>query len=324
MSPLFSALSLGYAVSVWKWVLQHMANEHDLITKDLFTNRLFSIAFLKTYFPKSLVDLVDWNSVELDSANVEHVRQQDRSNAKQKEMSDLTFLFKFKDGQQGACFFHIEAQTDDDITLLLRVRHYQSAYLLDYLKRNQGVKKLPLIVSIIYYADKSPFSHSLNIYDYFQNSELAEKHAFKTHLVDLSQLSDEEISQHDYIAGYELILKHIRKGDIDNHIEVAAKHLIQYDQYTRQVLIRYMSDFSDMQRSTFYDKIINSKPKLRSDVMTVAEQWKQEGVKEGIHQGEINKALVIAKNLIKLGLSDDEIIEATNIDQKTLAELKLQ
>ena len=250
-----------------------MANEHDLITKDLFTNRQFSIAFLKTYFPKELVSLVDWDTVELDSANVEHVRQQNKDNTKQKEMSDLTFLFKFKDGQNGAAFFHVESQTDNDITLILRVRHYQTAYLLDYLKRNKGVKKLPLIVSIIYYADKSPFSQSLNIYDYFHNSELAERHAFKTHLIDLSKLSDDEIMQHDYIAGYELILKHVRKGDIDNHIEVAAKHLIQYDQYTRQVLIKYMANFSDMQRDSFYDKIISSKPKLKGDVMTVAEQW---------------------------------------------------
>ena len=297
-----------------------MANEHDLITKDLFTNRQFSIAFLKTYFPKELVSLVDWDTVELDSANVEHVRQQNKDNTKQKEMSDLTFLFKFKDGQNGAAFFHVESQTDNDITLILRVRHYQTAYLLDYLKRNKGVKKLPLIVSIIYYADKSPFSQSLNIYDYFHNSELAERHAFKTHLIDLSKLSDDEIMQHDYIAGYELILKHVRKGDIDNHIEVAAKHLIQYDQYTRQVLIKYMANFSDMQRDSFYDKIISSKPKLKGDVMTVAEQWEQQGIQKGVQQN----TYTIAKNMLKRGMSDQEVIEITNIDQKTLNELKKQ
>jgi len=301
-----------------------MANEHDLITKDLFTNRQFSIAFLKTYFPKELVSLVDWDTVELDSANVEHVRQQNKDNTKQKEMSDLTFLFKFKDGQNGAAFFHVESQTDNDITLILRVRHYQTAYLLDYLKRNKGVKKLPLIVSIIYYADKSPFSQSLNIYDYFHNSELAERHAFKTHLIDLSKLSDDEIMQHDYIAGYELILKHVRKGDIDNHIEVAAKHLIQYDQYTRQVLIKYMANFSDMQRDSFYDKIISSKPKLKGDVMTVAEQWEQQGIQKGISQGISQEKFAIAKIMLKRGTPDKEIIEITSIDQKTLNELKQQ
>jgi predicted transposase/invertase (TIGR01784 family) len=297
-----------------------MANEHDLITKDLFTNRQFSIAFLKTYFPKDLVSLVDWDTVELDSANVEHVRQQNKENTKQKEMSDLTFLFKFKDGQNGAAFFHVESQTDNDITLLLRVRHYQTAYLLDYLKRNKGVKKLPLIVSIIYYADKTPFNQSLNIYDYFHNPRLAEQHAFKTHLIDLSKLSDDEIMQHDYIAGYELILKHVRKGDIDSHIEVAAKHLIQYDQYTRQVLIKYMANFSDMQRDSFYDKIISSKPRLKGDVMTVAEQWKQEGVQQGISQ----EKFTIAKIMLKAGEPDDKIIAFTSIDQKTLNELKQQ
>ena len=111
-----------------------MANEHDLIVKDLLGNRKLSVSFLQQYMPQELVGLVDWKTVILDSANVEHVRQTHKSNNKQKEQSDLAFLFKFKDGKLGAVIAHIEHQTDNDKTILLRTKHYQTSYLFGLFK----------------------------------------------------------------------------------------------------------------------------------------------------------------------------------------------
>ncbi len=92
-----------------------MSNRHDAVFKGIITNRDFAVSFLKQYMPTELVSLVEWESVKLDSANVEHTRHQQKTNLKQKEQSDLTFLFKFKDGKNGAVFVHIESQTTDDV-----------------------------------------------------------------------------------------------------------------------------------------------------------------------------------------------------------------
>lgn len=51
-----------------------MNNRHDAVFKDLITNRDFAVSFLKQYMPSELVSLIDWGSVRLDSANVEHTR----------------------------------------------------------------------------------------------------------------------------------------------------------------------------------------------------------------------------------------------------------
>ena len=40
-----------------------MANEHDLIVKDLLGNRELSVSFLQQYMPQELVNLVDWRTV---------------------------------------------------------------------------------------------------------------------------------------------------------------------------------------------------------------------------------------------------------------------
>ena len=173
-------------------------------------------------------------------------------------------------------------------------------------------------MSIIYYANKKPFSHSLNINDYFANKALAEKYAFTTQFVDLNRFSDEEILEHGFIAGFELILKAIREKNIDGKLGIVVNHIELYDHIARQVLIRYMSQYSDMETDAFYDRIIDSKPNLKGDVMSVAEQWKEQGKQ----QGAMLKAQETARNLFSMSLSADQVSKATGLDLNTVLELK--
>ncbi|MCF6776886.1 Rpn family recombination-promoting nuclease/putative transposase [Thiotrichales bacterium 19X7-9] len=291
---------------------------HDLVTKDILSNREMAIAFLKTHMPSTLTNLVDWRTVKLDSANVEHVRQGNKDNVKTKEQSDLAFLFKFKNGELGAVLVHIEAQTSDDVTFIIRVRHYQTSFLLDFIKKNKGTKKLPLIFSLLLYADEKPFKQSLNIYDYFENPELAKKYAFTNQLIDLGDLSDEEIAKHGDIAGFELILKHIQKGDIDGNLDIVSKYLVTYDEIVTQTLIRYMSKYSALEYSSFCDKIISVEPNLEDAMKTVAQQLKQQGRQEGA----IQKAQETARNMLAKGLDSKLVADCTGLEIDTVVSLR--
>ncbi len=267
-----------------------MADHHDRLFKDLLSNREFAVTFLQQYLPPKLATQVDWGTVRLDAANVEHTRQQHKANTKQKEQSDLNFIFQFTDGRFGACLVHIEFQTTHDMTLMIRTRHYQTSYLLDFIKRNKGVKKLPLVVSIIYYANKKPFSHSLDIHTYFQDVELARKYAFTTQFIELSMLSDEQLLQHGHIAGLECILKHVTEQDVEGHIAVISRAITAYDSLVRQTLIKYLARQTSPE---FPAKIVDKEPTLEVDMKTAAQQWMQEGaeklkptfIKQGIERG---------------------------------------
>lgn len=244
-----------------------MADQHDRVLKDLLITREFSVPFLQQYMPEGLVSLVDWRTVALNSANIEHTRQQHKDNQKQKELSDLAFSFKFKDGRKGACFVHVELQATDDVTIIVRTRHYQTSYLLDFIKRNKKGKKLPLVVSIIYYANAKPFSHSLDIYDHFENVTLAKEHAFTTQFIDLSRLGDEELLQHGYIAGLECIIKYVAERRVDAQLDVISHAIKRYDSFARQTLIRYLAKHSGMEKRTLSDTMINNEPELEGDIL---------------------------------------------------------
>ena len=165
-------------------------------------------------------------------------------------------------GRQGAFLVHIEFQTSNDISLMLRTRHYQTSYLLDFIKRNNGVKKLPLVVSIIYDANQKPFSHSLDVYAYFQDVELARQYAFTTQFIQLSTFDDEQLLQHGYIAGLECILKHVAQQDVDASLTLMSRQIGNYDHVTRQILIRYLAHYTGMEKAEFFDKMIAEAPLL--------------------------------------------------------------
>ena len=75
--------------------------------------------------------------------------------------------------------------------------------------------------------------------------------------VDFNRFNDEEIIKHGFIEGYELILKYIRQKQIDGKLDMAVNHIEIYDHIVRQVLIKYMSCYSDMETDAFYDFLVN-------------------------------------------------------------------
>ena len=60
-------------------------DQYDAILKDLIGNRDFAISFLQTYMPKELATIIEWETVKLQAANIEHQRRQQNKNVKQKE-----------------------------------------------------------------------------------------------------------------------------------------------------------------------------------------------------------------------------------------------
>jgi predicted transposase/invertase (TIGR01784 family) len=79
-----------------------------------------------------------------------------------------------------------------------------------------------------------------------------------------------------------------------------------------------MSQYSDMETNAFYDRIIDSKPDLKGDVMTVAEQWKQ----QGMQQGRFLEKQETARNLFGMSFSVDQVAKATGLDLDTVLKLK--
>ena len=96
-------------------------------------------------------------------------------------------------------------------------------------------------------------------------------------------------------------------------------------------LIKYIFNFYIEFR---YDKIIDKQPNLKGDVMTVAEQWKQQGhqegvqqgmqqgMKQGMQQGALESRKETAINLLSLGDSLEKVEKVTGLEKSVIEELQ--
>ena len=55
---------------------------------------------------------------------------------------------------------------------------------------------------------------------------------------------------------------------------------------------------------------------------TELEEAQERGIERGIKRGFKEKAVEIAKNLIKIGLSEDQIVESTGLSKEEIEKLK--
>jgi predicted transposase YdaD len=93
-----------------------------------------------------------------------------------------------------------------------------------------------------------------------------------------------------------------------------------------------MSDYSDLDFSEFYDKIISSSSDLQGDVMTVSQQiearalqkhapiLKAEGKAEGAHE----KALATARNFLMMGIEAEKVAQGTGLSLEEVSVLAEQ
>ena len=117
-----------------------------------------------------------------------------------------------------------------------------------------------------------------------------------------------------------------------------------YGHRSIRVMLRYMTDYSGLDKEPFFDKILKNQPKLREDVMTVAEQLRQEGkslgvqeglekgilqglergMQQGMLQGRLDEKKATALNMLKDGVNINRVAVYTGLSVNEIESLKKQ
>jgi predicted transposase/invertase (TIGR01784 family) len=198
------------------------------------------------------------------------------------------------------------------------------------LNRTKG-DTLPLIYPIVFYTGKEPYQHSNDIYDLFEDKELAKQLVFQPfQLIDLTQIDDEELQQHQRASLMELAAKHIFDRDIMPFVQSIQCVLKELDKegYSDDIclVVEYIIQAGKAKDNhQIIDSIAESlSPEARGKVMTIADQLKREGKQEGLQQGFIEGKLEVAKKLLNKGSDVNTITELTDLPRNKIEELKKQ
>ena len=221
----------------------------------------------------------------------------------------------------GYVYCLIEHQSSPDEMMAFRLLRYSVAAMHRHLK--QGHKRLPLVIPILFYHGKqSPYPHSMRWLDCFDDPAIAQavyNQAFP--LVDVTVIPDDEIKTHRKVALLEYVQKHIHARDINTHLLNIAGLMEQSElgKEHMQCMGRYlMQEGNALDSKKFILNLGKNTPRYREDLMTIAEQLRQEGMQQGMHRGRQEERSEIALNLLSIGIDHTAIASATRMSREEL------
>ena len=94
-----------------------------------------------------------------------------------------------------------------------------------------------------------------------------------------------------------------------------------------ETFIRYiMNARQDISITDVYEVVKNISLERSEDIMTIAEQLIKEGmekgIEKGIEKGRLEEKKNVAKKLLSVGLTIEQIVEATDLSIQEIMELK--
>jgi len=258
---------------------------------------------LKAYLPVEVSKKINWDTLTLQGIDTRSIDDHHK-----KTIADILFLASEKRNNRPIhLLFHWEHFSSLPKEALLRSVQYQVSALLNYTKAHPD-KLLPSPITLVYYHGKQKIKNKPT-----QMSDLFVSKEFLTYFAnpifqDVTQIPDEELRTHGRMSGFDLLFKYIHAKPSVELLEKILPTLSKEPRQVHQYVVRYLLTCWDLKPNTIKDTAIKYFDKRA--VMTAAEQIKKQTNRES------------AKNLLKLGVSEDKVIKALKISKRTIAALK--
>lgn len=264
-----------------------MKHAHDLTFRSAMSDLRVAKDVLRHYLPDIIRQKINLDKLKLENGTfIDPVL-----NTFHTDILYSVTLVNSPSNEKTYIYTHIEHQSTNDPMISFRMLKYSVRIIERHLK-NTGNKTLPLIIPILIYNGDKIFSDNLSVFDLFgEHKALAQQYMFnKFHLVDMNTIPDEEIRQHKWSCLLEMIFKHIRSRNIMLILEEMTEIFNRFierkaDDYVLTMLKYIIEKSSIKDRQKFLHWVRKNLPKkLEEKTMTLAEQWKQEGIEIGIQQ----------------------------------------
>ncbi len=310
---------------------------HDAFFKALCTDVNIATDVMKHALPPELFHKIDLGSLALTdksfiSKNLRRIE------------SDLIFKALIN-GHEGYICVIMEHQSTADPLLAFRKLEYTVALMRQHLKQKHD--KLPVIINIcLYHGETSPYPHSTDLFDCFAEPELAKTWMFKPfHLIDLTVIPDEHITQQGKAALLEYLFKHCRDAELSRNIKavVALLKRISLEDYFDNMLhyLTYACGDQDNVDQLLH-AIIQELPEKELKIMTYGQQLIQrgmqqgmqqgiqqgiqqgveQGIQQGLYQGIQQEKEILAKKMLLKGRPINEITDFTDLPLSKIKKIK--
>ncbi len=294
-------------------------HRHDGFFKHSLSNLTAVKDLLQAHLNPSITQRIQWDSLRVSNKSY--------TDEKLAQLhSNVVYTCQIDD-KSAYIYILIEQQTTPDPLLPFRFLQYNVAMLTEHLSQNKKEKTkqqhFPTILNLcLYTGKKTPYPYSVDIYDCFEDPMLARVTMFKLlDLIDLGQMEEEELSQHDTADLLEMLLKQSRERTyfnwINEHPEEMKKLVDRF--YGISGIIYILGVEKKYSAEELLQAIENIAPEKKEDIMTAAQQLELRGELRGIQKEKLS----IAKNMLsKLHLDMQTVAKATGLSEEELMRLQ--
>lgn len=289
--------------------------------------------FFNTHLPPAILEKLDLSTLKLQKESFV-------DEAYKSSEADVVYSAKMG-GSTAYLYILCEQQTTIDPLLAFRLLIYSVRIMEMHLKQHPK-DPLPLVYPQVVYIGKEPWDAPLELFPLFGEAEaLAREILLKPFpLFDVHRTSDDELKQQELFGLVAFVLKHRQTADFEQflHQFMGWVHKIEVRDHTGallgRLLLRYIID-----RSSQGDKDLLVQeaqrylsPKLTGEIMTIAQQWQEEGLKkgmviaqqwkeEGVQQGLQQGEAAVLKRLLQRRFGEIPFIYVQRINQADIETL---
>jgi predicted transposase/invertase (TIGR01784 family) len=276
-------------------------NPHDKLFKAGFSDPATAAAFLQEQMPPAVRACIDWERLELEPGSFVSAQMRERH-------SDLLFSAPFADSK-AFVYLLFEHQSCLDYWMGLRLLEYMLLIWQKNLKEHPEARALPVILPVVLAQNdqawevRTQFADLLDIPGELQAELRPLVPDFHFQLMQLAKMPFEAIRGTP--AGI-LVLRTMKAERLEKLLDAAVwdeSLLVSVPRVLLKQWLRYILG-SDIDKATFETNLRKiNEDETRTDVMTLAQQYHNEGLQKG-RQEDIIEALEIRFERVPGGLAD--------------------
>ncbi len=298
---------------------------HDRTFKATISDSRVAREFFAEHLPETVLALVNLSTLKL-SPNTYIDKELQAFN------SDVLYEVDMKDETKAFLYLLVEHQSSIDPLMAFRLWNYKTRIWSEYLKQTDA-KTLPMIFSLVFYHGREPYNGNRTLEDLIQGPRaMVESTLFDPfQIVDTYDISDESLRERQWSGIMEFMFKHVYAREVWPYVQPLIDMLTKIENEEGaanfvHTLLKYWITVAETSRGpkAFIDAIQEgiSIP-IRSELMTMGEQFIQQGIQQGVQQGmQLGEASLLTIQLkAKFKVLPEAYVERINCaDPSTLSE----
>lgn len=302
-------------------------SHHDRFTRSAMSNPKVAEEFFQQNLPDNIKKAIDFSSLRLqkDSFIDDKLKLQ---------IADLLYSVNFN-GKPGFLYILFEHASSAQVLLPFRMLKYMIAIMDQHLNKTK-TNELPLVYPLILYNGKKPYTYSMDLFDLFpkEERELAKETLTSPyHLIDLTQVSDQELQKYIWFGTLALTLKHIHDPDIIpalKSILAAVKELEKYGEESYiYSIVTYIAEVGNIPHQDNWAEAIQTlgpqdqekAMKLRTLLEHIMEHEKPFLAEKFVEKGRQEEKIEMAKAMFSKGIDLELITSVTGFSKEKIKNL---